>query len=107
MDGAGEARRQFSPGWASGVLSVVLGALGLGAVLCLWYPSVLTTPELRDVYDMVLVRALIKADLLLAFLLGAASLLLKRRKTLGSAGIGLALVATLMGGSRVAVATPV
>ena len=94
-------------GWASGVLSFALGAMGLGAVLCLWFPSALTTPELRDVYDMALVRALIKADLLLAFLLGAASLSLKRRKTLGLAGIGLALLATLMGGSRVAVATPV
>jgi lathosterol oxidase len=98
---------RFSPGWASGVLSVALGALGLGAVLCLWFPSLLTTPELRQVYDMTLVRALIKLDLLLAFVLGALSLLLKRRKALGFTGIGLAILATLMGGSRVQVSTPV
>jgi sterol desaturase/sphingolipid hydroxylase (fatty acid hydroxylase superfamily) len=101
------ARRRFSPGWASGVASTALGAMGLGAVLCLWFPSLLTTPELRDVYDMTLVRALIKAALLLAFALGVASLLLKRRKALGLTGIGLSLLATLMGGSSVPVAAPV
>lgn len=87
--------------------SAILGAMGLGAVLCLWYPAVLTTPELRDVYDMTLIRAVIKLGLLAAFLLGAASLLLKRRKALGLTGMGLTVVATLMGGSTVEVATPV
>jgi sterol desaturase/sphingolipid hydroxylase (fatty acid hydroxylase superfamily) len=89
------------------VLSVLLGAAGLGAVLCLWFPSVLTTPELREIYDMALIRALIKAGLLAAFLCGSASLLLKRGKTLGLTGIALAGMATLMGGSRVEVSTPV
>src|SRR6266436_5755947 len=44
---------------------------------------------------------------LAAFLCGAASLLLKRRKALGLTGIGLAGLATLMGGSQVEVSTPV
>ena len=39
-------------GWAAGVLSAVLGALAFGAVLCLWFPAVLTTPALRDLYPM-------------------------------------------------------
>src|SRR3989449_1628282 len=94
-------------GWLTGVLSVLLGAAGLGAVLCLWFPSVLTTPELREIYDMVLIRALIKAGLLSVFLCGAASLLLKRHKTLGLTGIALAGLATLMGGSGVEVSSPV
>jgi len=89
------------------VLSVLLGAAGLGAVLCLWFPSVLTTPELREIYDMTLIRALIKAGLLAAFLCGAASLLLKRGKMLGLTGIALAGLATLMGGSQVEVSSPV
>jgi len=55
------------------VLSVLLGAAGFAAVLCLWFPSVLTTPELREIYDMTLIRGLIKAGLLAAFLCGAAS----------------------------------
>jgi sterol desaturase/sphingolipid hydroxylase (fatty acid hydroxylase superfamily) len=94
-------------GWITGVLSAVLGALAFGAVLCLWFPAVLTTPALRDVYPMDLVRATIKVTLGVAFVLGVASVLLKRRKGLGLTGAGLALLATLMGGSEVAVATPV
>jgi hypothetical protein len=81
--------------------------MGLGAVLCLWFPAVLTTPALREIYDMTLIRALIKLGLLAAFLLGVASLLLKRRKALGLTGIALSALATLLGGSQVAVATPV
>ncbi len=81
--------------------------MGFGAVLCLWFPALLTTPELRQVYDMTLMRALIKTTLVLAFVLGAASLLLKRRKALGLTGMGLSVLATLMGGSAVEVATPI
>jgi sterol desaturase/sphingolipid hydroxylase (fatty acid hydroxylase superfamily) len=99
--------RRGTLGWATGVASTALGAMGLGAVLCLWFPALLTTPELRQVYDMRLVRPAIAAALALAFVLGAASLLLKRRKWLGLTGIGLSLAATLMGGSEVEVASPV
>ena len=94
-------------GFALGVISVLLGAAGMGAVLCLWYPSLLTTPALRDVYDMRLIRWIIKAGLLAAFLCGVASLLIKRRKALGITGAALATLATLMGGSQVEVSTPV
>jgi hypothetical protein len=94
-------------GWAAGVLSTVLGALAFGAVLCLWFPAVLTTPALRDVYPMDLVRATIKWALGAAFLLGVLSVLLKRRKALGLTGAGLATLGTVMGGSEVAVAGPV
>ena len=87
-------------GWVSGVLSAVLGALTFGAVLCLWFPAVLTTPALRDVYPMEIVRTTIKIALGVAFVLGVVSIVLKRRKALGLTGAGLALLATLMGGSR-------
>ena len=64
-------RRWLGPlGWITGVSSVILGAAGVGAVLCLWYPALLTTPALRDVYDMRLIRGLIKAGLIAAFVLG-------------------------------------
>jgi lathosterol oxidase len=101
------ATRLGALGWATGVLSAVLGALAFGAVLCLWFPAVLTTPALRDVYPMEIVRTAIKIALGTAFVLGVASVLLKRRKALGLTGAGLALLGTLMGGSEVAVATPV
>lgn len=109
MSESPRARRRWLGllGWVTGVTSVILGAAGVGAVLCLWYPALLTTPALREVYDMRLIRGVIKAGLMAAFALGAASLLLKRRKALGLTGIGLAGLATLMGGSAVEVATPV
>jgi hypothetical protein len=33
--------RQFGSGWISGVLSAALGLIGLGAVVCFHFPSIL------------------------------------------------------------------
>ncbi len=99
--------RRLGSGWVSGTLAMFLGALGVGAVLCLHFPSLLTSPELRAIYPMPLVRAAIQAVLLLAFLLAALSIGLRRRKLLGGTGLALALLATLLGGAGVTVAEPV
>ena len=40
--------KHFGSGWMSGVASAALGLLGLGAVACFHYPSLLTVPELRS-----------------------------------------------------------
>ncbi len=42
----------FGSGWISGMLSVTCGALGYGAVLCLIFPDLLTTPSARSHYPM-------------------------------------------------------
>lgn len=102
-----DAPVSFGSGWISGVLAVFLGSLALGAVLCLHFPALLTAPELRAVYPMALVRGLIQAGIVVAFASGLVSALLRRRKALGLTGMGLALVATLIGGADVPVATPV
>jgi sterol desaturase/sphingolipid hydroxylase (fatty acid hydroxylase superfamily) len=94
-------------GWISGVLGVFLGALAIGAVLCLHFPSLLTAPELRAVYPMPAVRGLIQAGIIVAFACGLLSTVLRRRKALGLAAMALALGATLLGGADVPVATPV
>jgi len=106
MSGRGEDRR-FGSGWISGTLSVAGGALGGGGVLCLLFPDVLTTPEARALYPMGAVRALIFALLVIGFVLGALSIVLRRRKTLGLTGLALATVATLLGGSEVQITGPV
>jgi sterol desaturase/sphingolipid hydroxylase (fatty acid hydroxylase superfamily) len=93
--------------WAVGALGVFLGALALGAVLCLHFPALLTAPELRAVYPMEWIRRVIGAGIVVAFLCGLASALLRPRKALGAAAMGLALVATLLGGADVAVDGPV
>jgi lathosterol oxidase len=94
-------------GWVSGVLSVFLGVLALGAVLCLHFPALLTSPALRAVYPMPFLRALIEAGIVVGFLSGLLSAMLRTRKALGFTGMGLALLTTLMGGARVPVESPV
>ncbi len=92
---------RFGSGWISGSLSAVLGAIGLGAVLCFHFPDMLTMPELRGLYPVPHIRALLHLVLVSAFLLGLLSVLLRRSKRLGTAGMSLTLVAALLGGSRV------
>jgi sterol desaturase/sphingolipid hydroxylase (fatty acid hydroxylase superfamily) len=91
----------FGSGWISGVLATALGAVGLGAVLCFHFPSLLTMPELRSLYPLRYVRALLHLILVAAFLLGVVSVCLRRSKRLGATGITLTLIAALLGGSSV------
>lgn len=88
-------------GWMSGTGSVFLGSLAVLGVVAFWFPGVLSTGQLRGYYPVPLLRALIALVIGLAFLLGAVSLVLRRRKVLGATGITLALIATLLGGGRV------
>jgi lathosterol oxidase len=104
---ADDAPGTFGTGWISGAASVFLGALAVGAVLCLHFPASLTAPELRAVYPMPLIRRLIQGGIVVAFVAGLLSTVLRRRKALGLAGMGLAAVATLLGGADVPVAAPV
>jgi sterol desaturase/sphingolipid hydroxylase (fatty acid hydroxylase superfamily) len=91
----------FGSGWISGVFSTALGAIGLGAVFCFHYPWLLTMPELRELYPIPYVRALLHVVLVTSFLLGALSVCLRHNKVLGMSGITLTLVAALLGGSHV------
>jgi lathosterol oxidase len=95
--------RFFGSGWISGVAGVALGMLGLGAVLCFRFPSLLTVPELRALYPIPYIRALLHLVLVGAFVLGVVSVCLRRRKVLGMSAIALTLAAALFGGSRVPV----
>lgn len=96
-----EQPKNFGHGWISGALSVTLGAIGVGAVLCFHFPWVLTMPELREVYPIPYIRALLHLILVSSFVLGVVSIILRRSKVAGLTGIGLTLAAALMGGSRV------
>jgi len=95
--------RHFGTGWMSGVASAALGLLGLGAVACFHYPSLLTVPELRSVYPLPYVRALLHLVLVGAFTLGVVSIYLRQNKALGTAGITATLIAAVLGGSQVPV----
>jgi sterol desaturase/sphingolipid hydroxylase (fatty acid hydroxylase superfamily) len=91
----------FGYGFISGLLSALLGIAGFGAVLCLHFPQYLTHVELRPLYSLPYLRAIIHATLVASFLFGSASAVLRANKTLPLIGIGFTLAAALFGGSRV------
>jgi sterol desaturase/sphingolipid hydroxylase (fatty acid hydroxylase superfamily) len=90
-------------GFISGLMSALLGIAGLGAVLCLHYPQLLTHVDLRRFYSLDYVRPIIHLMLVASFLLGSVSAILRANKTLALTGIALTLTAALLGGSRVPV----
>lgn len=92
---------RFGEGKISGVLTVFLGLLAVGAVLAMRFPGWLTTPEARPLYPLGLIRALVAVVIVAAFALGTFSVFLSQRKSRGLLGIGLAALATALGGSRV------
>ena len=85
-------------GWVSGVMSVFFGMLGLGGALCLHFPALLTLPDARSHYPMVIIRLLIQGMIAAAFVLAAISAILRQRKVLALTGGLLAAVAALLGG---------
>jgi lathosterol oxidase len=91
----------FGSGWWSGVLSAFFGLLSLGAVVCLHFPQLLSSPDLRPYYPMALMRLLIQAVIVGAILCGVVSAMLRRKKVLALTGILLALCASLLGGASV------
>jgi sterol desaturase/sphingolipid hydroxylase (fatty acid hydroxylase superfamily) len=93
-------------GWFSGTASVFFGMLGLGAVICLHYPDLLTQVDLRARYPMPVVRALVQIVIGLGFLFGLLAALLRRRKALATTGLALALAASLLGGADVPIDGP-
>ena len=74
----------FGTGWWSGVLSAFFGMLAFGAVVCLHFPQLLSSPELRPHYPMPLMRMLIQAVIVAAIILGVVSAFLRRKKSPGS-----------------------
>ena len=103
MDRFEDVSLQPGRGRISGVLSVFLAALSVLAVLCFHYPQYLTTPELRQSYDVEALRVLLKATMVVAASLGALTLLRARSRRLGFTGLMLTLVAVWLGGGNVEV----
>src|SRR5262245_54367589 len=91
----------FGSGWWSGVLSAFFGLLALGAVVCLHFPQILSSPELRPFYRMDLIRLAIQAVIVAAIFCGVVSAMLRKKKVLALTGMALALGATLLGGASV------
>ena len=91
----------FGTGWWSGILSAFFGFLSFGAVLCLHFPQLLSSPELRSHYPMHTMRVLIQCLIVGAIVFGIFSSIKRRKKTLALTGMLLAIAATTWGGSSV------
>lgn len=91
----------FGTGWWSGILSVFFGFLSFGAVLCLHFPQILTSPELRPHYPMHAMRVLIQGVIVASIVFGVISSITRKKKTLALTGMLLAIAATALGGSSV------
>ena len=96
-----DAPSHLGTGWVSGTASVFLGGLSLLAVVVFHFPGWLSTERFRALYPLPALRMVLGSVIVLAFLLGILSLLLRRKKVLGLTGCALALGATLLGGSGV------
>jgi sterol desaturase/sphingolipid hydroxylase (fatty acid hydroxylase superfamily) len=96
------------PGWrlgsgrGSAYVALFLGALALLGVLCFRFPEYLTTPDLRELYDVDLLRTILRASLTVALFCGVVSIALSRRH-LRTASIGLLAtgLAIVLGGYHV------
>jgi sterol desaturase/sphingolipid hydroxylase (fatty acid hydroxylase superfamily) len=90
----------FGTGFIAGLISAILGIAGLGAVLAIRFPQFLTFADLRPLYSIPYIRALLHVGLVTSFLLGSISAVLRRNKALALTGISLTLIAALLGGSQ-------
>ena len=98
---ASEPGFRIGQGRISGFVCVSLGLLSLGTVLCFLFPSWLTTPELRQVYDPERIRLLLRAGICVSLAFGALTFVLNRKKELGAVGILLTAAALALGGWNV------
>ncbi|MAB77805.1 MAG: hypothetical protein CMJ89_00505 [Planctomycetes bacterium] len=67
-------RLKIGEGYISGYLSVFLGLVSLGGVLCFLFPEFLTTPEFRSQYPVEVFRQVLRGCLLVSFALALLSI---------------------------------
>jgi lathosterol oxidase len=82
-------------------LLAFFGLLSFGGVLCLHFPALLSSPELRSHYPMHTMRVLIESLIVGAMVFGIISSILRKKKTLAFTGMLFATLAAALGGSSV------
>jgi sterol desaturase/sphingolipid hydroxylase (fatty acid hydroxylase superfamily) len=96
---------RIGDGRISGYLSCFLGVMSWLAVLCFRHPALLTTPDLREVYDPAVMRLVLAAGMLLSVAFGAFTFVRGRRRRLGATGILFTALAFALGGAGVEIGT--
>lgn len=91
-------------GRISGALSLFWGLMSFFGVLCFHFPEVFTTKELREVYDVELLRLVLMMAMYTSLGTGIFSFVRSRgRRRSGALGVGLTIAAFLAGGYRIPV----
>ncbi len=91
----------FGYGFISGLASAILGIAAFGVIVSLRFPDYLAFAELRSVYSSPYLRGLIHLTLVMSFLLGSISAVIRSNKALALTGLAFTLAAALLGGSQV------
>ena len=93
---------KFGAGNISAYIAGLLGWLCLFAVLCFRYPEYLTTPELREVYNVDLLRLVLQVTLTAGLALGIVSTVRSQNKRhVAASGLICTAIAVMMGGYHV------
>ncbi|HEX5360713.1 MAG TPA: sterol desaturase family protein [Fluviicoccus sp.] len=90
-------------GMVSGVVALGLAILSFLGVLAFHFPAYLTTPELRHVYDVGLLRHILFWSLMSGGGIALFNIVLDRARWLSGAAFFLIILAAMMGGHRVPV----
>ena len=92
--------RRFGTGWISGVIAVILSVAALVATICILFPNIFTTPQLRQAYASFPLQMAVHGLVLLSFFLALLSLGLRASRTLGFSAIFFVLLTNFIGGMQ-------
>ena len=90
-------------GLISGILALCLGILCFLGVLAFHFPQYLTTPQLRQSYDVAVIRQIMLAALAVAGGISLVNLILGRARWLAFAAFVLVILTAVLGGHKVPV----
>lgn len=93
-------------GRISGVVSIALGVLGSLAALCFLFPDVLTTPELRPLYQTLPMRKILYGAIAIGFGFGFYSVMKAHSRWLGLCGLAFTTLAAVLGSMELDRAAP-
>jgi sterol desaturase/sphingolipid hydroxylase (fatty acid hydroxylase superfamily) len=94
---------KIGEGRISGIMACFLGALSLLGVLSFHFPEYMTTPEIRAVYDVEIIRKVLFGALVLAGSLGLLNVVRAKNRKLGLIAWGFVITSIALGGHRVEV----
>jgi sterol desaturase/sphingolipid hydroxylase (fatty acid hydroxylase superfamily) len=90
---------RFGEGRISGLIALTLGSLSLLGALCFRFPEVFTTKELREVYNVSLLRMVLHGAMAIAFAFGLFGVVRSREhRHLAALGISLVFASYFVGG---------